>query len=921
MLKRDSANKFDQKVNQIRKSITNPLDLRQLLLYLITSISKQLQLDNISFLLADPDAEEYQLKESIKLNKSFLTIKNDSALVNYFLNKRDLLFLSKIKVHLFKLEKNSRKKRANLDLLKKLSANMEHLQAEIAVPFFYDNKLIGILCIGTKTNNHKFSKADISFITTISNEFSIMVYSAVEHNNLKIKEKEMASLYEVGKVISSLFDFKKTFDIIIRNASILLKSPKILLFLYDDFDAKFIIKKSLGFSDFQLDKIDESIRFKECTQILCDTTEGLLIKTRTENSYYDESILQDLGVESVLSIPWFDEDLKIVGELRAMRPSSQSPFTNRDLEIASNLANNITVALNNSKRYQKSEEHLLELSTVYNITRSLTSEFELEKIQEKVCSIFTDVLDFQRSILYLYTGDNQLTPITASGWDREIYKDIVLDISSTIEGKSLIEGRIFQASRKDLDNYSDSAIKKLELQDFVVLPLLIINKKPIGVLVIDTNSGTKSTGKLNLRLLTAIANQSAIIIENATLYNKSEELNQRLQKDQARTAKELQIARYIQQGLLSAKLPESKALHIHAINIPCRAVGGDFFNFIQYDENNLGVVIGDVSGKGIPAALLMTMTNSIFTEFGKRYISPEEVLRHANKSLQSYLSRSPIFYVTAFYCVINFEKNILRFCKAGHNPPILYRAKTDELIFLDSEGTYLGTFDDGGFIDKNIRFETGDKLVLYTDGLTEVRNEKKKMFSKERLAELVREHHTLPAEKLNKLLIDKVEKYGGTIDTKEFSDDITLVTIDYKELRKFTEKTVYKMNFKIKNKLEEVKKTISDILKKLEALEINKRIYNHIRLAISEALMNALEHGNKNDPKKNITIKGNITNRKIEVSITDQGDGFDQSELTYSENQGDINHRGRGITAIHACVDEIKYNDSGNGITLIKYMI
>ncbi|OGI07800.1 MAG: hypothetical protein A2Y40_07120, partial [Candidatus Margulisbacteria bacterium GWF2_35_9] len=773
MLKINSASKFDHKVNQIRKSITNPLDLRQLLLYLITSISKELQLDNISFLLTDTDAEEYQLKESIKLNKSFLTIKNDSALVNYFLSKRDLLFLSKIKILLFKLDKNTGKKKANIDLLKKLAADMEHLQSEIAVPFLYDNELIGILCIGTKANNRKFTKSDISFITSISNEFSINVYSALAHNNLKIKEKEMSSLYEVGKVISSLFDFKKTFDIIIRNASILLKSPKILLFLYDDYEAKFLIKKSLGFSDFQLGKIEESMRFKECTQILCDTTEGILIKTKTDNGYYDENVLQDLGVESVLSIPWFDEDLKIVGELRAMRPASQNAFTNRDLEIATNLANNITVALNNSKRYQKSEEHLLELSTVYNITRSLTSEFELEKIQEKVCSIFTDVLNFQRSILYLYTSDNRLIPHNASGWDKEIYQGLALDISSTIEGKSLIEGRIFQVDKKDLENYDLTAVNKLDLKEFVVLPLLIINKKPIGVLVIDTHSTAQSGSKLNLRLLTAIANQSAIIIENATLYNKSEEINQQLQKDQARTAKELQIARYIQQGLLSAKLPETKALHINASNIPCQAVGGDFFNFIPYDEKNLGVVIGDVSGKGIPAALLMTMTNSIFSEFGKRYSSPEEILKHTNKSLQSYLSRSPIFYVTAFYCIINFEKNILRFCKAGHNPPIFYRAKTDEIIFLDSEGTYLGTFDDGGFIDKNILFDTGDKLVLYTDGLTEVRNKDKKLFSKERLAELVREHHNLPAESLNKLLIENVENYGGANGNKEFADDIT----------------------------------------------------------------------------------------------------------------------------------------------------
>ncbi|MDD5456472.1 MAG: SpoIIE family protein phosphatase [Candidatus Margulisbacteria bacterium] len=911
------STKLDKYIIQLRKAISDPLDIRQLLLYLITNISKELHLENISFLLHNKDAEEYELKESIKLNKSYLTIKENSALVQYFHNKRDLIFLSRIKNYIFKLEKKSQIKKANLDLLKELAKDMDGLQAELAVPFFRDNYLLGILCIGQKKFNKKITRGDLSFVLTISNEFANMIHSAVMYEELKNKEKEITSLYEVGKVISSLFDFKKTFDVIVRNTSILLKAPKILILLYDDFEAKFVIKKSFGFTDFQLSKIEETVRFKECTQTLSGSSDGILMKNKEENIHYEQSILLDLGINSIISIPLFDEDLKIIGELRIMRPVNQKPFNERDKEISTNLSNNIMVALSNSKRYQKSEENLIELSTVYNITKSLTSEFELDKIQKKVCSIFTDVLNFQRAILYLYAKGNLLVPQSASGWDEELYKNLNLDISKTWEGKALIEGRIFQVTPTSSDGYDRTSISALGLVNFVVIPLLIQNKKPIGVMVIDTGKETQGKSKINLRLLTAIANQSAIIIENARLYKESEELNEQLKKEQARTAKELQIARYIQQALLSSKFPENKALAIFGTNIPCRAVGGDFYHFIAHDEKNLGIVIGDVSGKGIPAALLMTMTNSLFSEFGKRFDSPEVIMQNTNTSLQSYLSKSPIFYVTAFYGLINMDSNLLKYCKAGHNPPILYRAGTEEIIYLDSEGTYLGTFDDGGFIEKNILVSNGDKLILYTDGITEVKNTKKQLFSKERLAHLIKTNSTLPAEKLTKLLISEAERYG---DYREFADDITLVIVDFKELNPFKETTLYKLNYKIKNKLPNIKKTIKELLTKLEALEINKKVYNYIRLCISESLLNAYEHGNKQDPKKNIEIKGIITNRKVEVKITDEGKGFESGKLNYCDNQIDTTNRGRGILIIKTFMDEVRFNETGNEITLIKYI-
>lgn len=907
----------DHIIHDIRQGIADPLDLRQLLLSLITSLSKVLHLENICFHLYSNDSEEFELKESIRLSKTPISIDRESALVHYFESKRDLIVRDQIRKGLITLEKKPNAKKANISMLKHLNDDLEGLQAEIAIPIMVDNRVIGILATGNLQSGRKITAHDLGFIRQFVAEFTPMIQSAITFQELANKEKETNALYEVGKAISSLHDFKKIFDVIARNSSILLKAPKILVILYDDFDANFSIKKSFGFTDFQLDTIQKSVRFKECTQSLSNVLEGILIKSPSENKVYEETILLDLGIHSVLSAPLFDENMTLVGELRAMRPANQKAFASRDLGIAMHLANNIILAINNSSRHQKSEEDYIELNMTYTITKALRSEFALDRILHKVCHIFTHDLNFRRVILYFYKNNNTLIPAIASGWPDDLYKSLTLDINRTIEGKVLIEGRFLQVSPKQLEGFDPTASQLLGLQHFVVLPLLLVNKKPLGVLVVDLGDEPASADNFKPRLLTQIAHQAAVIIENARLYSESELLNDQLRKEQSRTAKELQMAHYIQQGLLSAKSPDHKEVQIFATNIPCRAVGGDFYNFIAYNDDMLGVVVGDVSGKGIPAALLMTMTNSIFKEFGKRFSSPEQILQHTNESLQSFLSKSPLFYVTAFYGMINFQTNMLKYGKAGHNPPILYQAKKDECLMLDAEGTYLGTFDDCGLIEKAIPLENGDKLVLYTDGITEVRNKKKQLFGKERLASFIKTNPTLPAEKLTKFLISEIERWG---DNQEFTDDITLVIIDFKDLKPLKEITQYKIDEKIESSLKGIKKCVTGLLKKLEALEINKRVYNHIRLALSEALMNAMEHGNKGDASKSILVNGVITNRRIEVSVKDEGLGFDVSLLRMKENQVDINHRGRGITAINACMDEVRYNEAGTTLTLVKYL-
>lgn len=915
MIRKKNELLLARKIQELSRNYEGQIDIRQILLYLITSVSKNIEVENVLFLLYNLNSEEFELKESIKFKKRFLSFSKNEPFIQYFFNKREPLVLKSLQSAYDKLKKKSDVAETKLNLLASLINALEEIQTEVAIPFYVENECIGVLCVGKKINK-PFSIDDLFFLNEIAIEFSQKIYFAMRYEEATAKEKEITSLYEVGKVISSLFDFNKTFDIIVRNASIILKAPKIIVLLRDETDIGFNIKKEYGFTEFQLARIEETPKFRECLQLSHDISEGILVRSYEDNVFFLQPFLQDLGVYSMLSVPLFDDDLNIIGELRAMRPITQVCFTKRDLGIASSLANNIVLALNNSKRYQKSEEHLIELSTVYNVIKSLTSEFELDRIMEQICSIFTEELNFSRSILYIYEDNKYLVAKAASRLEDVALENLKLDISRTIEGKALIEGRIIQMDVNDLEEYSDKSIVSIGMTKFIAIPLLLSSKKAIGVLVIDL--GKDSVKQTNIRLLTSIANQSAVILENARLYKRSEELNKQLRIEQSRTAKELQMARYIQQGMLSVDLPKTEAVKIAAKNIPCRSVGGDFYNFIERTDGKLGIVIGDVSGKGIPAALLMTMTNSIFSEYGQRYLSTEEVLNHTNFTLQHYLSKSPIFYVTAFYGVIDIEKNIIRYGKAGHNPPILYKKDSDEVYFLDGEGTYLGTFDEGGYIEKTVSVSAGDKLVMYTDGITEIRNEEKKLFSKERLADLIKEHHSLPAEKLLKILIREAEIYGAST---EFADDITLVIIDFDKLDSFPEKLIYKVDYKIKSTMEDVKSVIAEFLKKLQKLDINKRLTNHIRLALSEALMNAFEHGNKKNKDKFVYLKGKVTDMKIELSVIDEGAGFDFGSLHFFENQQEINNRGRGIMAMMACMDSVKFNEKGNILTFTKYII
>lgn len=235
---------------------------------------------------------------------------------------------------------------------------------------------------------------------------------------------------------------------------------------------------------------------------------------------------------------------------------------------------------------------------------------------------------------------------------------------------------------------------------------------------------------------------------------------------------ELAIARNIQQSFLPARHPQIGGIDIAARAVPALQVGGDFYDFIAMGENKLGLVIADVSGKGMAAALLMALSCALIRVISSEDISAQEVMEKANQRIYEYATEG--YFVTAFYGILDLPGRRLDYVRAGHNHPLLYKPNSDEFVFLEGKGMGLGVLEDISLETRQIELISGDTLVLFTDGVTEAINLQNEEFGVDRLCHVVRSYH----ENSSKQIIEKLEQDMAifTSGNPQY-DDVTIMVI------------------------------------------------------------------------------------------------------------------------------------------------
>lgn len=264
----------------------------------------------------------------------------------------------------------------------------------------------------------------------------------------------------------------------------------------------------------------------------------------------------------------------------------------------------------------------------------------------------------------------------------------------------------------------------------------------------------------------------ALITRNLIIERKTAAERDNYRRELERTEYEMETARGIQQSFLPESPPQVKGFELAALSLPAREVGGDFYDFIPISQDKLGIVIADVSGKGMPAALFMALSRTLVraNTAGKPTVS--EAIRRAN-NLISQDAKSGMF-VTLFYAVLDSKRKLLRYVNAGHNPPLLLKEAAGGVILLEAKGIALGVLDDIDLEERELELASNDVVIFYTDGVTESINEKEEQYGQDRLIAAIEKGIDLPVQDL----IDKVkEEVTIFAQGQPQFDDLTLVAL------------------------------------------------------------------------------------------------------------------------------------------------
>jgi sigma-B regulation protein RsbU (phosphoserine phosphatase) len=242
--------------------------------------------------------------------------------------------------------------------------------------------------------------------------------------------------------------------------------------------------------------------------------------------------------------------------------------------------------------------------------------------------------------------------------------------------------------------------------------------------------------------------------------------------------RDLSTAARIQQTILPRvfpAFPHRSEFSIYAEMHPAKDVGGDFYDFFLIDESHLAFVIGDVSGKGIPAAIYMAVARTMIKGIASQVHDPAECLSKVNAMLIPESEES--MFVTVFYGVMDTNTGVIRYCNGGHNLPLLIRNGSATSRLEDTSGIILGKVESFRFDTRSVQCGTGDILLLYTDGVTEAMNEEQQFFTEDRLVQYSEEHKTGVVEKIVRGIVVDVLKFMGKANQ---ADDITLLALEYK---------------------------------------------------------------------------------------------------------------------------------------------
>ena len=416
--------------------------------------------------------------------------------------------------------------------------------------------------------------------------------------------------------------------------------------------------------------------------------------------------------------------------------------------------------LENARIYTESVEKHKQIQRLIEISEKLLSSLSTKEILTSILEALKDLIPYDAAVIFLLDEDSKLLhPKASKGYDDEV--DLTLKVGQGACGWVAENKQIsLLVDVNDSDHYYP--VRKATRSQ-ATLPLMIQDEL-MGVLCLESNSKGYFNDK-SLELLNLFANLAVIALNNARQYEIS------LAKKTLEN--ELIKAGNVQKVLLPRQPPVYKDLNISFEHIASEIVSGDLFDLVPLNDRTLGLLIGDVSGKGAHAAIMMSLVLAGFRAYRKSHLEVCEVVARLNNLLQESISDGR--YATLFYCMISIDSASITYTNAGHNPPILLH-QDGSFDHLTGGGIVLGYLPNESFTQHRMPFLPGDILVCYTDGVTEALNRQGEEFGESRLQSVLINNRLKSAYDLRNSVLREIRNFTHS---KKLSDDITLLIIKH----------------------------------------------------------------------------------------------------------------------------------------------
>lgn len=432
----------------------------------------------------------------------------------------------------------------------------------------------------------------------------------------------------------------------------------------------------------------------------------------------------------------------------------------------------------------------------------------------------------------------------------------------------------------------------------LVLPL-VSQGELVGLINLGQRLSEQDYSSDDRRLLGTLATQAAPAVRVAQLVRQ-----QQLEAlERQRIEQELRVARLIQQFLLPKEVPSVAGYEVSAFYQPARAVGGDFYDFIHFADGRIGFVIGDVTDKGVPAALVMATTRTLLRATAEQLVSPGAVLERTNNLLVEEIP--PKMFVTCLYALLEPASGTLVFANAGHDLP--YHRTSEGVFDLRARGMPLGLLPGMQYEEKEATLRPGDCLLLYSDGLVEAHSPSREMFGFPRLQGLMGESVN---GNLVPFLLDRLHAFTGPDWEQE--DDVTMVLLQAhgRGNGSHTRQMETLARFELPSRPGNERRAMEQVAEVVGPLHLPQDKVQRLKTAVAEATMNAMEHGNKYREDAPVLIEVARDSRNLTVSITDRGGNQFGSDTPapdlMAKLAGQQSPRGWGLFLIQNMVDEMQ---------------